>query len=111
MEESAIFDEVVDIVVKGGYDYYIYDLVPLGHALYYLSMASVYDAWIDKIAGLREQMREYDQAAAIMRREKELDEDAILNELLYIKDRINKSSSILTDKQKTAFFFVIQLRK
>ncbi len=107
MEESAIFDEVVDIVIKGGYDYYIYDLVPLGHALYYLSMASVYDAWISKITGLREQMREYDQVAAVMKREKEMDEDAILNELLYIKDRINKSSSILTDKQKTAFFFVL----
>jgi arsenite-transporting ATPase len=107
MEESAIFDEVVDIVVKGDYDYYIYDLVPLGHALYYLSMASVYDAWIGKIAQLREQMREYDQVAAVMRRKKDLDEDAILNELLYIKERINKSSQILSDKKKTAFFFVI----
>lgn len=107
MEESAIFDEVVDIVVKGGYDYYIYDLVPLGHALYYLSMASVYDAWIGKITGLRQQMREYDQVAATIRRDKDLDEDAILNELLYIKDRINNSSSILTDKEKTAFFFVL----
>ncbi len=107
MEESAIFDEVVDIVVKGGYDYYIYDLVPLGHALYYLSMASVYDAWIGKITALREQMREYDQVAAVMKHEKEMDEDAILNELLYIKDRINRSSSILTDKEKTAFFFVV----
>ncbi|MCX8022322.1 MAG: arsenical pump-driving ATPase GET3 [Syntrophorhabdaceae bacterium] len=107
MEESAIFDEVVDIVVKGGFDYYIYDLVPLGHALYYLSMASVYDEWIEKITGLRQQMREYDQVAAVMKRDKELDEDAILNELLYIKDRINKSSSILTDKEKTAFFFVL----
>jgi arsenite-transporting ATPase len=107
MEESAIFDQVVDIVVKGGYDYYIYDLVPLGHALYYLSMTSVYDAWIGKITNLREQMREYDQVAAVIRREKELDEDAILNELLYIKDRLNKSSSILTDKKKTAFFFVL----
>ncbi len=107
MEESAIFDEVVDIVVHGGYDYYIYDLVPLGHALYYLSMASVYDEWIDKITNLRQQMREYDQVAAVIRRDKELDEDAILNELLYIKERINKSSGILTDKQKTAFFFVL----
>jgi len=107
MEESAIFDEVVDIVVKGGFDYYIYDLVPLGHALYYLSMASVYDAWIDKITHLRQQMREYDQVAAVIRRDKELDEDAILNELLYIKDRINKSSGILTDKKQTAFFFVL----
>jgi arsenite-transporting ATPase len=107
MEESAIFDKVVDIVVTGGYDYYIYDLVPLGHALYYLSMASVYDAWIDKITQLRQQMREYDQVAATIRRDKEIDEDAILNELLYIKERINKSSAILTDKKRTAFFFVV----
>ncbi|HEX9531575.1 MAG TPA: TRC40/GET3/ArsA family transport-energizing ATPase, partial [bacterium] len=61
MEESAIFDAVVDIVVKGDYDYYIYDLVPLGHALYYLSMAKVYDEWISKITKLREEMREYDE--------------------------------------------------
>ncbi len=107
MEESAIFDQVVDIVVEGGYDYYIYDLVPLGHALYYLSMASVYDAWIGKITGLREQMREYDQVAAAIRREGEVEEDKILDELQYIKERINKSSSILTDKAKTAFFFVL----
>jgi arsenite-transporting ATPase len=107
MEESAIFDEVVDIVVSGEYDYYIYDLVPLGHALYYLSMASVYDQWIDKITGLREEMAEYDQVASVMRREKESDEDKILKELQYIKHRINASSSILTDKKKTAFYFVL----
>jgi arsenite-transporting ATPase len=107
MEESAIFDEVVDIVVSGEYDYYIYDLVPLGHALYYLSMASVYDQWIDKITGLREEMAEYEQVAAVMRRDKESEEDKILEELQYIKSRINASSGILTDKEKTAFYFVL----
>ena len=107
MEESAIFDEVVDIVVKGGYDYYIYDLAPLGHALYYLSMASVYGTWIDKITRLRGEMAEYDKVAAIVKREKGVEEDKILTELLWIKDRLNKSSSILTDKQKTAFFLII----
>ncbi len=107
MEESAIFDEVVDIVVSGEYDYYIYDLVPLGHALYYLSMASVYDQWIDKITNLREEMAEYGQVAAVMQRQKETEEDKILKELQYIKHRINASSSILTDKEKTAFYFVV----
>ncbi len=107
MEESAIFDEVVDIVVSGDYDYYIYDLVPLGHALYYLSMASVYDQWIEKITKLREEMREYAEMAALIQRKDELEEDKILEELQYIRDRINKSSSILTDKEKTAFFFVL----
>lgn len=107
MEESAIFDEVVDIVVSGEYDYYIYDLVPLGHALYYLSMASVYDQWIDKITKLRTEMEEYSQVAAVMQRNKESEEDQILAELQYIKHRINTSSGILTDKLKTAFFFVL----
>jgi arsenite-transporting ATPase len=107
MEESAIFDAVVDIVVQGDYDYYIYDLVPLGHALYYLSMAKVYDEWINKITHLREQMREYEQVASVMRRQKTLEEDKILSELQYIKGRINASSRVLTDRERTAFFFVV----
>ncbi len=107
MEESAIFDAVVDIIVQGDYDYYIYDLVPLGHALYYLSMAKVYDEWINKITRLREDMRQYDQVAATMRREQTLEQDQILAELTYIKERINASSRILTDKTRTAFFFVV----
>ena len=107
MEESAIFDEVVDIVVAGKYDYYIYDLVPLGHALYYLSMASVYDEWIERITKLREDMRQYEEMAAAITKDKELEEDMILKELQYIKHRIGTSSSILSDRQKSAFFFVI----
>ncbi len=107
MEESAIFDAVVDIVVEGDYDYYIYDLVPLGHALYYLSMAKVYDEWINKITKLREEMREYEEMVSRMKREKQTEEDQILNELQDIRGRINASSQILTDKEKTAFFFVV----
>ncbi len=107
MEESAIFDAVVDVVVKGDYDYYIYDLVPLGHALYYLSMAKVYDEWINKVTRLREDMREYEEMVSRLRREKQTEQDQILGELQYIKGRINASSAILTDKAKTAFFFVV----
>jgi arsenite-transporting ATPase len=107
MEESAIFDSVVDILAAGDYDYYIYDLVPLGHALYYLSMAKVYDEWIGKITHLREEMREYEEVAARMRRQKDVAEDQILGELQYIRQRINAASRILTDRVRTAFFFVV----
>jgi arsenite/tail-anchored protein-transporting ATPase len=107
MEESAIFDAVVDVVMKEDYDYYIYDLVPLGHALYYLSMAKVYDEWINKITKLREDMREYEEMVSRLRSEKVTEQDQILQELLYIKNRINTSAGILTDKTKTGFFFVV----
>jgi arsenite-transporting ATPase len=107
MEESAIFDAVVDIVAEGSYDYYIYDLVPLGHALYYLSMAKVYDEWITQITKLREEMREYEEMVSRIRREKEAQEDQILAELQDIRSRINTASKILTDRERTAFFFVL----
>jgi arsenite-transporting ATPase len=102
-----MFDAVVDVVMKGDYDYYIYDLVPLGHALYYLSMAKVYDEWINKVTKLREDMREYEEMVSRLKHEKMSEQDQILQELLYIKNRINTSAGILTDKAKTAFFFVL----
>jgi arsenite-transporting ATPase len=70
-------------------------------------MAKVYDEWINKVTKLREEMREYEEMVSRLRREKETEQDQILNELLYIKNRINTSAGILTDKTKTAFFFVV----
>ena len=107
MEESAIFDSVVDIVNQGDFDYYIYDLVPLGHALYYLSMAKVYDEWITKITRLREDMREQEEFVARVRKEEGTEEDQILGELHDIRERIRTASGVLTDREKTAFFFVV----
>jgi arsenite-transporting ATPase len=107
MEESAIFDAVVDIIASGDYDYYIYDLVPLGHALYYLSMGSIYDSWITKITELRAEMGKYTKVVARMKGEEEVEEDEILDELQSIKKRIRASSNVFTDKEKTAFFFVL----
>jgi arsenite/tail-anchored protein-transporting ATPase len=107
MEESAIFDSVVDIVSQGDFDFYVYDLVPLGHALYYLSMAKVYDEWITKITRLREEMREYEEMVSRLRREKDTQEDQILAELQDIRSRINTASRVLTDREHTAFFFVL----
>jgi arsenite-transporting ATPase len=52
-------------------------------------------------------MKEYDKAIATMQREEEIEEDQIYNELMYIKDRIGRSSKIMTDTEKTAFFFVL----
>jgi arsenite-transporting ATPase len=52
-------------------------------------------------------MREYEEVAARMKRQKEVDEDQILGELQYIRNRINSASRILTDKERTAFFFVV----
>ena len=51
--------------------------------------------------------RATEEVAARMRRQKETPEDEILGELQYIRHRINAASQILTDRQRTAFFFVV----
>jgi arsenite-transporting ATPase len=70
-------------------------------------MAKVYDEWINKITKLREEMLHYDRVAATLRGQQAVNEDKILDELQYIKGRINASSRILTDRARTAFFFVL----
>src|SRR5262247_1932552 len=52
-------------------------------------------------------MGKYYSLAATLRRKDNVEEDKILEELQYIKGRINTSSQILTDRQRTAFFFVL----
>jgi arsenite-transporting ATPase len=52
-------------------------------------------------------MREYDEMVSRIKRQKTVEEDQILTELMYIRNRISTSSRILTDRDKTAFFFVL----
>jgi arsenite-transporting ATPase len=52
-------------------------------------------------------MRQYEEMAAAIVKDKQVEEDMILKELQYIKHRISTSSGILTDRHKTAFFFVV----
>jgi arsenite-transporting ATPase len=70
-------------------------------------MSSIYDEWINKITSLREDMRKYEEVVAKMKSEEVKEEDEILQELQYIRKRINLASSVFTDKEKTGFFFVL----
>src|SRR5207244_407660 len=56
---------------------------------------------------IRQKMRQYEEVVSQLKQEKKTEEDAILTELTYIKSRINASSRILTDRDRTAFFFVV----
>jgi len=52
-------------------------------------------------------MREYGQVAVRMKRQQQVDEDAIPGELQFIQARINSASKIMPDRTRTAFFFVV----
>ena len=85
----------------------MYDLAPADHALNYLSMEKVYDEWFNKHTKLREERREDEKMVSRLKRDMDAAEDQILSELQFIRTRINASSRILTDREQTAFFFVV----
>ncbi len=108
MAESATFDAMVELMTSGKYDYYIFDMMPHGHAIRFLGMADILDHWIAKILDVREKAGEYGDVASVMGGKGSLaQEDLVLKELEFIKGRLDFVSNMVRDKTHTAFFYVL----
>jgi arsenite-transporting ATPase len=108
MAESATFDAMVELMTGGAYDYYIFDMMPHGHAIRFLSMAEILDTWVDKIVETRKKADEYGDVAAVLSGRGGLaQEDQILKELEFIRSRLDFVSNMMKDKEHTAFFYVL----
>jgi arsenite-transporting ATPase len=108
MAESATFDAMVELMTSGKYDVYIFDMMPHGHAIRFLGMSQILDAWVDKVVETRKKASEYGEVAAVMSGRGSLaQEDAILNELNFIRSRLDFVSTIMRDSEHTAFFYVL----
>ncbi len=108
MAESATFDAMVELMTSGAYDYYIFDMMPHGHAIRFLSMAEILDTWVDKIVETRKKADEYGDVASVLSGKEGLaQEDKILKELEFIRSRLDFVSNMMKDKEHTAFFYVL----
>ncbi len=108
MAESATFDAMVELMSAGKFDYYIFDMMPHGHAIRFLSMADILDTWMNKIVETREKAGEYGDVASVLSGKGGLaQEDSMVEELSFIRSRLNFVSSTVRDKDHTAFFYVI----
>lgn len=106
MYESATYDAMADLVAKGEYDLYIFDMPPFGHGVRMVAMAEILTAWVEKLAEAREEARKYEAVAATLRGSK-ISEDEILDELMSIRDKMKAFTDLLVDSKKTAFFMVL----
>lgn len=109
MAESATFDAMVELISGGRYDYYIFDMMPHGHAIRFLSMAEILDAWINKITEVRESASEYQELAHVLKGSKGglAGEDLVLKELEGIRERLGFMSTMMRSQEHTAFFYVL----
>ena len=102
-EESAMFENMVDLMLKDDYDVYVFDTAPTANARRLLGMSKVYSLWVDKMLKSREEARSLREMLSFS---KKREDDPLLSYLLQFRQRMGQARERLTDAEKTAFFFV-----
>jgi arsenite-transporting ATPase len=102
-EESAMFENMIDLMFKDEYDFYVFDTAPTANARRLLGMSKVYSLWVEKMLKSREEAKSLREMLSFSKKEKK---DPLLDYLLSFKDRMANAKSLLTDEALTAFFFV-----
>jgi arsenite-transporting ATPase len=108
-EESAMFENMVNIIFEGAFEFYVFDTAPTANARRLLGMSKVYGLWVDKMMKSRDDAKSMRLSLSFRKKKVEEEEDPLLDYLTTFRDRIEQMRVILTDKEKSAFFFVTLL--
>ena len=102
-EESAMFENMVDLMLKNEYDVYVFDTAPTANARRLLGMSQVYSLWVNKMLKSREEARSLREMLSFTKKK---EADPLLDYLVAFRDRMGQARVLLTDPARTAFFFV-----
>jgi arsenite/tail-anchored protein-transporting ATPase len=102
-EESAMFENMVDLMLKDEYEVYVFDTAPTANARRLLGMSKVYSLWVDKMLRSREEARTLREMLSFTKKK---EADPLLDYLLQFRQRMGQARERLTDAERTAFFFV-----
>jgi arsenite-transporting ATPase len=103
-EESAMFENMIDLMFDNEYDAYIFDTAPTANARRLLGMTSVYAMWVNKMVQSREEATSLKDLLSYSKKKKE--KDPLMDYLLNLRNRMANAKELLTDKALTSFFFV-----
>ncbi len=102
-EESAMFENMIDLMFKDEYEVYVFDTAPTANARRLLGMSKVYSLWVNKMLKSREEARSLREMLSFTKKK---EEDPLMDYLLDFRQRMEQARLLLTDEAKTAFFFV-----
>src|SRR5512141_2290741 len=102
-EESAMFENMVDLMLKNEYDVYVFDTAPTANARRLLGMSQVYSLWVNKMLKSRDEARSLRELLSFTKKK---EADPLMDYLVSFRDRMGKAREMLTDPELTAFFFV-----
>lgn len=102
-EESAMFENMVELMFKNEYDVYVFDTAPTANARRLLGMSKVYSLWVNKMLKSREEARSLRELLSFTKKK---EKDPLMDYLVGFRDRMAHARDLLTDDKLTAFFFV-----
>jgi arsenite-transporting ATPase len=103
-EESAMFENMIDLMFEDEYEVYVFDTAPTANARRLLGMSSVYSMWVNKMVKSREEAKSLRELLSYSRKKEE--KDPLMEYLLNFRERMQHAKELLTDPELTAFFFV-----
>jgi arsenite-transporting ATPase len=102
-EESAMFENMVELMLGNEYDAYVFDTAPTANARRLLGMSQVYSLWVNKMLKSREEARSLRELLSFTKKK---EADPLMDYLVAFRDRMGKARQLLTDPELTAFFFI-----
>ncbi len=112
-EESALFDRFARILDEDGrnYERIVFDTAPTGHTLRLLSLPETMTAWITGLISHRKKVnilgRMWRNVAGAAAGSHQDHDDPVLQALDQRKHRFEKARQLVTDRDRTAFAFVV----
>jgi arsenite-transporting ATPase len=109
-EESAMFDNMLDIMLKegGNYDKVVFDCAAVANAVRLLGLGKIYDLWLSRMIKSREEALSL-RVKLSFRKDKVMEEikkDPMMADLLNMRKRMQEAKKYLNNPDATAFFFV-----
>jgi arsenite-transporting ATPase len=102
-EESAMFENMIDLMFKNEYDVYIFDTAPTANARRLLGMSKVYSLWVNKMMKSRDEAKTLRELLSFTKKK---EADPLMDYLISFRDRMAHAQKLLTDDKLTSFFFV-----
>jgi arsenite/tail-anchored protein-transporting ATPase len=102
-EESAMFENMVDLMFKDEHEVYVFDTAPTANARRLLGMSKVYSLWVNKMVKSRQEAQTLRESLSFTKKK---EQDPLMEYLIGLQGRMERVRGLLTDPEKTAFFFV-----
>ncbi len=109
-EESAMFDRMVDYILKEGeaYDRVIFDTAAVANAVRLIGLSKIYGLWLNRMIDSRKEALSL-RVQLSFRKDKmteEVKKDPLMADLISMNERFEKAKEVLVDPERTGFFFV-----